>query len=264
MRLLQFPASIPTALSSWLFGCLLCYLVYADGGETCDWDCSSASPDSSLLPWWKDPEMKLWNISDILNCTAYWNDDPPVRDSPAWAYARGAYIAIVGPDQAEFPPDVFGSGFAADTVEVRVSEEKGRGLFATAPFRAGERVWEDHFTACFDDGMEYRRFLASLPADLACDVLDWAYSGTEYGVCVDLDEGSLINHAASTEENRVHWQTDHETPNIMVDPETGLHVATVDIQPGEELLIDYRLFGEKDSYDLLGLGTWENSGLDDG
>jgi hypothetical protein len=79
-------------------------------------------------------------------------------------------------------------------------EGRGRGLFAKEDIEAGSLIYTGETTACFRTGQEYRKFLASIPNGLACDVLVWAYIETADSenqdsklISVDLDEGSFFN-----------------------------------------------------------------------
>jgi len=232
----------------------------------CDVESKNCENDNNDGPWWKNEDMKLMDMWKLLNCGEVFEDDRPIHNESIWALVRGAYVGVVGPDESTFalnkaekhaiPGNFFGNGFKSGSIEVKLTDEKGRAVYATSPFRKGELVWSDDFTACFRDGMTYRKFLASIPSDLACDVFEWAYSGPSYGACVDLDEGSLINHAASTEANQRPWEVGNVKPNIGIDEETDLHVALSDINPGDELLIDYMSFADLDAWQLLGLGEW--------
>jgi len=138
---------------------------------------------------------------------------------------------------------------------------KGRAVYANRVYKKGEEVYKNIFAACFEEGIDYRKFLASIPPSLACDVFEWAYAGKSYGACVDLDEGSFINHASSASENSTknrHWEKGEERPNLL-----GGSIATRDIQIGEELLTDYAEFAELDGWVELGLGGWERGNEND-
>ena len=200
---------------------------------------------------------------DRLDCDDLSEEEHrPAHNEWTWMLLRGAYIGSMS-DEVEMKAydenRLYGNGFRPGSVEVRVDDEKGRGVYAKELFKEGELVWEGLFTACFANGMAYRRFLRSIPHDLACDVFQWAYSGKEYGACVDLDEGSLINHAASKPENIRSWETGNKKPNIR-SADSGMHtgetVAIRDIHPGEELLTDYGEFAEDSGWEHLGLGRW--------
>uniref|UniRef100_A0A7S1G2I5 SET domain-containing protein n=1 Tax=Corethron hystrix TaxID=216773 RepID=A0A7S1G2I5_9STRA len=247
-----------------------------EGSAACEKDtCNNTvveTDNDDVLPWWKDESIKLLDMWQLLNCEELFEEGRPIHDDATWALARGAYIGTVGPeestigradDDAEGYDNrkggiLFGSGFKPGTIKVKSVEGKGRAVYATQEFKQGEIVWKEMFTACFDDGMLYRKFLASIPDGLACDVFEWAYSDETYGICVDLDEGSLVNHAASTEANRQYWEDETSKPNIRSDESGSGHaIAMADIYPGDELLIDYISFDDN-SWDELGMGEWED------
>lgn len=234
----------------------------------CNEDGVCNNSNSTELSWWEDPEVKLLEMWELLDCgDLFEEDDRPVHNESTWMLMRGAYIASVKGEinmEAYDKKQLYGNGFPPGSMEVKVFEEKGRGVYATKSFKKGELVWSDIFSACFKDGMAYRLFLGSLPVDLACDVFEWAYSGETYGVCVDLDEGSLINHSTIKKENERDWETGEgeEQPNIgIIDYE---HIAIRDINPGDELLIDYGDFAEESGWEHLGLGTWKGYNGEDG
>ena len=155
--------------------------------------CNSDEDDDFDLSWWMDPKVTLLDMWDRLDCDDLFEEEHrPAHNESTWMLLRGAYIGSMS-DEVEMKAydenRLYGNGFRPGSVEVRVDDEKGRGVYAKELFKEGELVWEGLFTACFANGMAYRRFLRSIPHDLACDVFQWAYSGKEYGACVDLDEG---------------------------------------------------------------------------
>mmetsp|Transcript_22342 Transcript_22342/g.51190 ORF Transcript_22342/g.51190 Transcript_22342/m.51190 type:complete len:265 (-) Transcript_22342:307-1101(-) len=250
----------------------------------CAWIWSLPSPSSSASPaadaspallWWKDDTLELVDMWELLRCDDLWEDDDdddavrPVHDPVAWAQARGAYVATVGPDRSSLAvhndwggDSLFGHGFPPHAVEVRAGGEKGRAVYATVPFRRGEMVWRSDFVACFATAREFRHFLASVPGDFACDVFDWAYCDKSYGICVDLDAGSYVNHATADEDHRQRYEDGAERPNIAFNDENTEISALTDIEPGEELLIDYGSFCD-DDWEFFGLGSWAGRPLEE-
>jgi hypothetical protein len=123
-------------------------------------------------------------------------------------------------------------------------EGKERGVFAKNRVKEGTIISTSYKqTANFDEGLEFRKYLASIPQPLACDVIGWSYiwlldknDPESLRISVDLDEGSLKNTALNPEEK-----------NVDIFPETNVRgglgnwkkVASRDIQAGEELLLDY-------------------------
>lgn len=254
--------SIPLLLTHGVF-----VIAATDGNEVVDDVCSNYDYACDNDPhWMMDIDIKLTAMWDRLECTELFEDDRPVPNESIWALMRGSYIGVVGPENNSMMAVVeknqfFGNGFKPGSVEVKHKEGRGRGVYAKEAFAVGELVWSDSYTACFNDGMSYRRFLASIPADLACDVFQWAYSGESYGICVDLDEGSLMNHASSMDKKgkEYQWEIDDDTPNVAVSAENSsgtLYVAIQEINPGDEFLVDYGSFAQKHAWERFGLGTW--------
>jgi len=126
--------------------------------------------------WWNDANMKLIDMWNVLKCDNIFKNKRPVYTEAEWSLMRGAYVGTVGPDHVVMDAfekkEMFGGGFSPGSVEVKVTENKGRSIHATKPFKKGQVIWTALYTACFYDGMAYRQFLASIPDDLACDVLN--------------------------------------------------------------------------------------------
>jgi len=234
-----------------------------------DDDDDDEDEDVERYSYMMDESNSLTDMWDELKCNdimeGYTNHEAPIHNSSTWAYLRGAYIATVGPAQASLylhhnMRNIQGSGFAPNSIEVRHHPVKGRAVYATRTFAKGDLVWHD-FTACFEEGDEYRHFLASIPVPLACDVFEWAYSGISYGVCVDMDEASFVNHASDTPNNdRKKYGEDR--PNLSSSPKGC--IAKHDIEVDEELLTDYSGFAEVGGWKRLGLGSWRKElGVDD-
>ena len=127
--------------------------------------------------------------------------------------------------------------------EVRMSKERGRGVFSTAFIKNGTQVWDGLF-AYFRHEREWRQFLSTLPVPLARDVCAWAYvmedeeDESRHIVGLDLGEGSLLNHAITFTGNNYEEDTDYAN----IEERADRLYATRDIYPGEELLCDYLKF----------------------
>jgi hypothetical protein len=157
------------------------------------------------------------------------------------------------------------SGFVRN-VTVRHSPGRGRGVFALEPISAGKIVWKAReTTARFYSGDDFRRFLAAVPEEFMCDVLDFAYvqdigqarytpSATPVdrasvhetrvlAISVDLEDGAFVN---------ANWYED-ENVRFVKDSGHGHFVATRDIEPGEEILCAYEEFAYYDGWDIFGL-----------
>merc|ERR1711957_746637 len=67
------------------------------------------------------------------------------------------------------------SGFNVK-IKAEQAEGKGRGVYITEPVKKGQLVWTaTKQSARFKDGSSYKEFLFTIPVDLACDVMQWAY-----------------------------------------------------------------------------------------
>lgn len=125
-------------------------------------------------------------------------------------------------------------------------------MYANKNYKKGDLVYSAEHCACFEDGDSFRYFLASIPPTLGCEVLQWSYSAKSFGVCVDLDEGSLVNHASKSLKHRSRgYAFTRELPNIKGS------IAIADINIGDEILVDYDDFDEPSSWADLGLGVWK-------
>lgn len=180
---------------------------------------------------------------------------------------REAYISVVGHEHSSLSTDRTTDGFHV-RVQARQADHKGRGIFAMEPIKKGQKVWSTSMTARFTSGNDYRAFLAEIPADLACDVIQWAYvqslpsidEDTERAfISVDLDEGSFVNSCG--DEGGSDDDEDTEA-NLGCHQEAAQHeeggcklnyFATRDIEVGEEILLDYSDFAISHGWEWFGL-----------
>ena len=205
--------------------------------------------------WHGLTEDDIWNKT--LHCDQYYHADAdrPIHNESTWMMLRGVYQGVVGPHVSSIAqPLSTTNGFFVD-YQVKHSPGRGRGVFAAQDIHKGQLVYTETMQkATFSTGHNYRRFLQSLPPDLACDVMEWAYvQQVDQGliICVDLDEGALLNDGRKQE------------TNIGCDPEAAAklngHVCGVsdfalrDIQKGEELLVAYDDFDAPDGWSSFGL-----------
>jgi len=214
--------------------------------------------DIIKLHWWNDSDVELKDIWKFFKCQKLFDDGRPVHNESTWLLLRGAYSAVVDPKESSIGVDnIFHSGFQPGSVEVKLTKKKGRGLFAKNTIEKADLVWKDIHTACFRNGKDFKKYLASIPSDLTCDILEWAYSGQKYGICVDLDEASIINHASLTKNDAFSNFSIDKRPNLDFDKKTGYTYATQDISVGDELLVDYLSFEDENEWENLGLGVWK-------
>jgi len=215
--------------------------------------------DKELYDKLMDETSTLSDMWRLLDCDTKQAKKLPIHNESTWALLRGSYISSIGyPDSTIRYNNIYGNGFGVGAIEVKHHPLKGRAVYANRSFKKGGEVYLNDFSGCFEDGILYRKFLASIPPYLACDVFQWAYSGKSYGVCVDLDEGSFINHASSSDTKNRDWESGNESPNLV-----GGSIASRDIEIGEELLTDYSEFAELDGWAELGLGGWDEEEYDD-
>jgi SET domain len=207
-------------------------------------------------------DMNVNELWYYFGCDEIFEEPRPVHTLKDWLGMRDAYQAAVGLRRSSLTVST-GHGFSVD-VEATQADEKGRGVFAVSPIKKGALVWSTKMTARFGRGSDYRRFLASIRDDLACDVLQWAYvqslefedsETTKAFISVDLDDGSFIN-SYNLEEH------EEGGPNIGCDPEVAKefpgackqnYFALRDIEEGEELLLDYSEFAIQEGWQWFGL-----------
>ena len=231
-------------------------------------------PDVSAI----SPEIDPWLVSedvssddgdyddfwDELSCKTLFEEGGPrpVHSTSTWVLLRGVYYGIVGPKYAtieytEVPAD--GSGFLVP-VEVKHVPGKGRAVMAAEDIPEGTKVWDNTFTARFPSPVYFRRFLSTLPRDLACDVMIWSYvedyawddddeDNEQPTISVDLDEGTFLN-------------TESPGKGEMKNVDSADGRATRLILKGEELLVNYKEFEKQFSWSAAGFGS-EDEGDED-
>lgn len=196
----------------------------------------------------------------ISGCEKLLNSPQKVPDRKYWSELRNAYVASVGKEHSTISSswplagdDPSFSGFVVP-IEVRVTPEMGRGVYAAAPVPKGSSVWNDLYHAIFTNETSFRQFLSSIRWEQACDVLQWAYAfeydeNNHVGVGCCLDEASLFNHANESLANVGY-----------PDAEASRCVALRDIEEGEELLQDYGSFEEDlEWFEDLTAAAWGES-----
>lgn len=184
-------------------------------------------------------------------------------DDETWKFLQSTYEEIVNNDddirRSSLPPGGY-LGMSSFYVPYRIDKGKhGRGIFATKDIPEGTMIWRSFQTARFETAKDYRKYIHQLyqlgKEDVACDVLQWAYTrmesradGYTYVVaCLDLDDGSLINEC----------ETDWECNLIVAAPrDSGCRMqfySTRDIRAGEELRIDYGFSEMNKGWATMGL-----------
>lgn len=194
----------------------------------------------------------LWHKYD---CDAIFTSPRPIHNASTWMLLRGAYEATVGYEDSSLPAVSHEHGFNVP-FEAVILPKKGRGIIAADFIPNGELVWGYKQMAMFDNGKSYEWFLYSIPQDLACDVIQWAYvlsSSRGNMISVDLDEGSFINDEFADETKNVGCNREGDRSC-----EFGLF-AFRDIEKGEEILCSYNDFHLDDSYSFFDTRTPECS-----
>ena len=189
---------------------------------------------------------------------------------------RNAYRNVVGTEHSSLAPNDDLDGFGTVPVQAKMSDEKGRGVYALdSTIQKGTLVWTSrHQSAQFTTGLQFRTFLASISEPMACDVLMWAYVhniGTSkrkrFRISCDLDAGSFINSAqfegaADNDETEANigcideFDDDYINENLSEYKDGGCPenlFALRDIEPGEEILCRYADFALKRGWKKFGL-----------
>ena len=205
-----------------------------------EWDEEEKEKDGSTI-------TELWYE---LECDDIFASGPrPLHNHTTWMDLRLAYERTVGAEKSTLSSSTSSlqgdDGFAVPHRIVQL-EGKGRGIVAAEPIRAGQWIWTSHKTARFLDAPSYRRFLRSVPVDLACDVLQWAYvqemgrwTKEELLISVDLDDGSYCNGPANEADSNTRVAEEMGCDAM----ECRFHFfAAGDIAAGEEIICDYSAF----------------------
>ena len=208
----------------------------------------------------------------------------PIHDDSVWMLLRGAYVASVGgfhhssiPVENIYKPN----GFKVPVKVVQL-EGKGRAIIAVEDIPQGTVVWDPIHTAKFPTPVEFRRFLLSIPRDLACDVMIWAYS-THFDKNGDDDDDDDEEEEEEEEDEEEEDQsaggeTIKRRPTIAVDLDIGSLINTKDsknpknidndtyqamrlIKAGEEILVDYSEFETAGSWGAAGFGSADEDAI---
>jgi len=208
-------------------------------------------------------EYDLNDFWEVFDCDEVFGSVRPIHNDSTWMLVRGAYLGIVGHDGSSLGDNIFGNGFVVP-YKVAQTPNKGRGVHAAEFVKEGSLVWESHYTGCFEEEFDYKQFLVTIPYDVACDVIQWAYvesSSDEHGLmmCCDLDEGSLVNTGTHDYEDFEVFEKKKDMkgePNnlrIVVGNDLSRMYAMRDINKGEELLVDYNDFAEMGGEEKIGI-----------
>jgi len=214
---------------------------------------------------------------DVINCfNSSIQQQRPIWNPSVYHMMREIYVDTVTVDAASFEVNNNASE-AARAMHIPYSVDyipkKGRGIISTEFIPKYTTVWSASDHAVFESQPHFKRFLERIGYDLACDVLMWAYVepceivdydklfntttgkllnttiSADDDVCfqvgVELGDASLINGVNVAQIENVAWCTDFNVDGktaIDCKGDTMGMIATRDIQPGEEILIDYDEF----------------------
>ena len=270
-------------------------VAFADGAGKERGDAKSIEREYSTHMYTHNREDVAGNNKDILDCSEEGTEctlsqlkiyfgcssgERPIHDQKTWQYLRQTYHGIVGGEKSTIgPPSRAYNGFAVPYF-VDQSPGRGRGLFAATDIPKGSLIWTASRTAEFEDAETYRKFLLTIPADLACDVMMWAYvsygsetdgenklhdeedeeeeaedeeedEGEEFSlkIMVDLDESSFCNDGGK--KRNMDW--DEEAASLYPDNSDWRTFAVDDVKKGDELLCNYSGFFQKDKWAAFGL-----------
>eukprot|EP00985_Skeletonema_marinoi_P010581 scaffold4958_cov145-Skeletonema_marinoi.AAC.23 len=255
----------------------------AEKASNGDNNCASASPEQvciendDLPVWW---DYSIDNLfEDLFNCgEIVYHDTPiPVTDKDVekvyqqFNELRDKYAKEVNLVPIQQPtPD---NSFSLMTVPCEIKDAgggKGKGLFASEMIKKGSLVMSLNAgnVGIFKDGATWRKFVATLPRETACNFIEWCWiqeiipeEGNEVDVRNGLtifcafDESSLMNAAdfdwGYGEEANVRCGSsdDNEEGPCRFD-----YYATRDIEAGEELTVNYDEFEDPDQHQWVLIG----------
>jgi hypothetical protein len=122
-------------------------------------------------------------------------------------------------------------------IQATLHTGKGRTLISSHKIPPWTVVWESAYSASFETGFQYWSFLNSIPRDIACDVIQWAYvikvKDPEYPseddeyfmIQVDLDEGSYMNTGDYVTVSKTDF-TIHQEPETQRTSTSDTHNTT--------------------------------------
>ena len=213
-----------------------------------------AKSSIEFAEWAPSSDWETWSYHDIhkKSCEDYKNDHP-VPSLEYWNYLRTKYNQVVDPTYKfddKVPPT---QGYSTDSkgtppfYYAKASPGKGRGIYASRDIKKGEAFDDGTYVGTiFPDGMAYRRFLFSLPKDMACDATMWTWTqqffeGGPYNIIMAFEISALMNSSLS------------KAPNAVSDSKfSTVDTAQRDIKKDEEILTDYHRYPTR--WGLVGLG----------
>lgn len=175
-----------------------------------------------------------------LNCHDHaYDQEKPIYTPDMWrklwkSFQKSTLFPFPIPDADEITIEPYYVAYA---------DGKGRGNFASKNITKGSLIHSGHpNTVFFLEGKSWYRFVSTLPREMACDVMEWAWQQdlTNFGnvvLCLNLDESVFFNDGEGS-------------CNMKMKETTSLDFyASRDIEIGEELVYDYGHF-EFDTYEM--------------
>mmetsp|Transcript_3802 Transcript_3802/g.7114 ORF Transcript_3802/g.7114 Transcript_3802/m.7114 type:complete len:291 (+) Transcript_3802:87-959(+) len=263
--LLLVIAVLPSSSSAWSWTEIIQSLI--GDGERTEAEVSNEFRFDDALWDTSVDEVSLDEVQSVLGCPeadaygtiedAFGYSRIPTEEN-TWSIMYAAYHHVVEPSQATIPLEGHQHNAFVMPVESFYAPYVGRGIKAATFIPKGTLVWRPRNAAEFTSVQDLRHFLEHIMThstyEVACDAIRWLYAAKaspeedDYVMCIDFDEGSIINRAMTDEERNVK-EFIQIGPNKLVsslDPEhrvygcqEGSLYATRDIYPGEELKMYY-------------------------
>jgi len=178
--------------------------------------------------------------------------DKPLPSMDEWSFMRSVYNSVVDPDKTWGDPVPPTEGYSIEIgrpepppFHAKASPGLGRGLFASRDIKKGEVVHDGtHSDVVFPTADHWRKYVFSLPTDLACDTTEWHWMqrlepGGPYKMVGSINISILMNSAGD------EWEMDESVrPNTLPRElySDRRFYATRDIKKGEEILTDYDVY----------------------
>jgi hypothetical protein len=215
------------------------------------------------LEWWESNDWTLGKLWSRFDCNTLFESERQIPNTETWMKIRQAYVDVVGSSKSTIGEPNEVDGFFAP-VEVQQIPGKDRGLFATEDIPRGQHIWSGAIQrARFESGIDYKKFLGSISDEDACEVLQYSSviilgddkeNKDDARIFVDLDNASLMNSIDLV----------HDTVDAGCLPEWNDRFrggcdqnlyALRDIKKGDEILMDYAVFGFQ-HWELFGLSDY--------
>lgn len=142
---------------------------------------------------WK--EFSFMDMYDYFDCRAHArNKLKPLYTPDMWTLMREVFAAQAGIHLSLLEIYDNGIDYYSD-----YAEGKGRGAFAARDFSKGDLVHDGSLNTVFwNDGLQWKKFIVSLPPPMSCDVLEWTWiqqvGDQGWRLCLNLNDAAFMNH----------------------------------------------------------------------